>query len=89
LAKTDQGLKIWTEWKLKDAEAGATLFDRIKAVAEAEDQQPELQLSESNIAKAEVFTRSIGGLSINDFIFAAKVDNIKTSDLVKKNKFWA
>ncbi|CAM6103737.1 unnamed protein product [Calypogeia fissa] len=89
LAKTDSGLKIWTEWKLKDSGAGITLFDRIAAVAEAEGHYPELQLQGDNTARAELFTQSIGGLSMNDFIFAAKIDKIKTSDLVKKNRFWA
>ncbi|OWM63275.1 hypothetical protein CDL15_Pgr022020 [Punica granatum] len=30
-----------------------------------------------------------GGLSMNDFIVAAKIDLIKTSDLVPKKRIWA
>ena len=30
-----------------------------------------------------------GGLCLNDFILAAKIDKVKTSDLIKKNRFWA
>ncbi|CAI9762320.1 unnamed protein product [Fraxinus pennsylvanica] len=34
-------------------------------------------------------TASIGGLSMNDFIVAAKIDEIKTSDLVPRKRVWA
>lgn len=30
-----------------------------------------------------------GGLSMNDFIVAAKIDQIKTSDLVPRKRAWA
>ena len=30
-----------------------------------------------------------GGLCLNDFILAAKIDQVKTTDLIKRNKFWA
>lgn len=30
-----------------------------------------------------------GGLSMNDFIVAAKIDRVKTSDLLPKKRVWA
>ena len=30
-----------------------------------------------------------GGLTENDFILAAKIDNINVRDLIQRNRFWA
>jgi 4a-hydroxytetrahydrobiopterin dehydratase len=30
-----------------------------------------------------------GGLSVNDFIIAARIDQIKTQDLIPKKRVWA
>ncbi|KAL3698451.1 hypothetical protein R1sor_012527 [Riccia sorocarpa] len=90
LISTDQGLKIFCEWKdLKDFGSGVTLLDRIAVVASAEEHYPELYLMRGNKVRAELTTDSVGGLTENDFILAAKIDKIQTSDVVKKTRFWA
>jgi len=37
----------------------------------------------------EMVQNFAGGLSMNDFIVAAKIDQIKTSDLVPRKRVWA
>ncbi|CAK9869120.1 unnamed protein product [Sphagnum jensenii] len=90
ISRTDAGLKLQGDWNLKDFKAGLELFDRIAVVAEAENHHPDLHLESYKKGRVEIWTHSIGGLSENDFILAAKIDQIDTRDLVsRKNKFWA
>ncbi|BBN03538.1 4a-hydroxytetrahydrobiopterin dehydratase [Marchantia polymorpha subsp. ruderalis] len=89
LISNEKGLKIFCEWNVKDFGSGVTLIDRIAVVASSEEHYPELHLERGNKVRAEISTQSIGGLSENDFILAAKIDKIQTSDLVKKTRFWA
>ncbi|ONI24896.1 hypothetical protein PRUPE_2G268000 [Prunus persica] len=56
---------------------------------EAAGHFPNLHLEQPNQVRAELWTSSIGGLSMNDFIVAAKIDDIKTSDLVPRKRVWA
>lgn len=53
---------------------------RIAKVAEEQKHHPDLHIS-WGIAKVDVSTHSVGGLSENDFILAAKIDKIAKSDL--------
>jgi 4a-hydroxytetrahydrobiopterin dehydratase len=90
ISRTDAGLKLQGDWNLKDFKAGLELFNRIAVVAEAENHHPDLHLESYKKGRVEIWTHSIGGLSENDFILAAKIDQIDTRDLVsRKNKFWA
>ncbi|CAM6016399.1 unnamed protein product [Sphagnum balticum] len=90
ISRTDAGLKLQGDWNLKDFKAGLELFDRIAVVAEAENHHPDLHLESYKKGRVEIWTHSVGGLSENDFILAAKIDQIDTRDLVsRKNKFWA
>jgi len=49
------------------------LFQRIAAVAEAEDHHPDLHLTNFRTLTIDLSTHAIGGLSENDFILAAKI----------------
>ncbi|KAM7273883.1 hypothetical protein ACFE04_028547 [Oxalis oulophora] len=82
-------LKLQCLWKLRDFKCGVELINRISRVVEATGHFPDLHLEQPNQVRAELWTASIGGLSINDFIVAAKIDEIKTSDLVPKKRVWA
>ncbi|KAI5063897.1 hypothetical protein GOP47_0020567 [Adiantum capillus-veneris] len=87
LAEEQSGLKLQCEWKLKDHAAGLELLSRLSKVTDAE---LELNLDEeTHILRAELWTESIGGLCENDFILAARIDQVKTSDLIKRTRFWA
>ena len=47
--------------------------NRVGALADAEDHHPELHVSWGRLG-IETWTHSVGGLSENDFILAAKID---------------
>ena len=51
-------------------------IQRIAPIAEAEDHHPDLHLTRYRRLTIELSTHSIGGLSENDFILAAKIDGL-------------
>ncbi|KAG9452490.1 hypothetical protein H6P81_005394 [Aristolochia fimbriata] len=89
LVSSDGGLKLHCVWKLRDFACGVELINRIAKVAEAAGHYPNLYLEHPNQVRAEFWTASIGGLCMNDFIAAAKIDEIKTLDLLPKKRIWA
>ena len=52
------------------------LIQRIAPIAEAEDHHPDLHLTGYKRLTIELSTHAIGGLSENDFILAAKIDQL-------------
>ncbi|KHN47223.1 Putative pterin-4-alpha-carbinolamine dehydratase [Glycine soja] len=89
LVNEEGGLKIQCLWKLRDFKCGVELINRISKVVEALGHFPNIYLEQPNQVRAELWTASIGGLTMNDFIVAAKIDEIKTSDLVPRKRVWA
>ncbi|KAK2638804.1 hypothetical protein Ddye_026599 [Dipteronia dyeriana] len=89
LLDEEGGLKLQYLWKLRDFKCGVALVNRIYNVTEATGHFPNLHLEQSNQVRAELWTSSIGGLSMNDFIVAAKIDEMRTSDLVPRKRVWA
>ncbi len=55
------------------------LIRRIAPIAEAEDHHPNLHLTSYRKVTIELSTHAIGGLSENDFILAAKIDQLLVS----------
>ncbi len=53
-----------------------SLIQRIAPLAEAEDHHPDLHLTGYKRLTIELSTHAIGGLSENDFILAAKIDQL-------------
>jgi len=88
---TDGKECIACEWKVKNFASGLELMKRIGDVAEAEGHHPDLHLTGYNNVMAELTTHAVGGLTINDFIVAAKLNDVEVADLTpkKKQKFWA
>ena len=52
------------------------LIQKIAEVAEAEDHHPDIHLTGYRRLRIEMTTHAIGGLSENDFIVAAKIENL-------------
>ena len=52
------------------------LIQRIAQVADADDHHPDLHLTKYRSLAIELSTHAIGGLSENDFILAAKIDQL-------------
>ena len=65
--------------KCKDFLDAVGLIQRIAPVAEAEDHHPDLHLTGYRKLTIELSTHAIGGLSENDFILAAKIDQLLVS----------
>ncbi|KAG5223305.1 hypothetical protein OIU77_000267 [Salix suchowensis] len=89
LLDEEGGLKLQCLWKLRDFKCGVELVNRIYKATESFGHFPNVHLEQPNQVRAELWTASLGGLSLNDFIVAAKIDEIKTSDLVPKKRVWA
>ncbi|HEX4609263.1 MAG TPA: 4a-hydroxytetrahydrobiopterin dehydratase [Urbifossiella sp.] len=70
------GPRIRREWRVKDFLTGLDFFRRVGVVAEAEDHHPDLHLVGYRDAAIELWTHAAGGLTENDFILAAKIDDL-------------
>ena len=70
------GRAIRREWRVKDFATALDFFRRVGEVAEAEDHHPDLHLTSYRNVAIELSTHAIGGLSENDFILAAKIDQL-------------
>jgi len=62
-------------YKLKNFVEAVDLVNRIKDVAEEEDHHPDLEVGYGKVV-VRLSTHAIGGLSENDFILAAKIDQL-------------
>ena len=62
----------------KDFMTAVGLIQRLASIAEANNHHPDLHLTGYKSLTVELSTHSIGGLSDNDFILAAKIDRIIT-----------
>lgn len=65
--------------KCKDFLDAVSLIQKIAPVAEIEDHHPDLHLTGYRRLTVELSTHAIGGLSENDFILAAKIDQLLSS----------
>jgi 4a-hydroxytetrahydrobiopterin dehydratase len=73
---TADGKRIRREWSVKDFATALDFFNRVGRTAEAEDHHPDLHLSGYRNVAIELSTHALGGLSENDFILAAKIDQL-------------
>ena len=67
--------KLVKEYAFSDFNVAMKFVNKIADLAEREGHHPEIIISYNKV-KIELITHSIGGLSENDFILAAKIDNI-------------
>lgn len=73
---THQGQRIRKDWVVKDFMAAMRFFAKVAEVSEAEGHHPDLHLVGYRNMAIEIWTHAIGGLSENDFILAAKIDEL-------------
>ena len=73
---TEDGKRIRREWRVKDFVTALDFFRRVGDIAEAEDHHPDLHLVGYRNVALELWTHALGGLSENDFILAAKIDQL-------------
>jgi 4a-hydroxytetrahydrobiopterin dehydratase len=73
---TQDGQRIRKEWVVKNFMAGMRFFNKVAEVAEGEGHHPDLHIVGYRNVAIEIWTHAIGGLSENDFILAAKIDEL-------------
>ncbi len=70
------GQRIRKNWQVRDFSAAIDFFREIAVLAESEGHHPDLHLENYRSVRIELSTHAIGGLSENDFILAAKIDQL-------------
>lgn len=76
-----EGGAIRRRFMFKDFRAAIAFINQVATIAESENHHPDIHLTGWNKVELVLSTHAIGGLSENDFILAAKVN-----DLVKLDK---
>ncbi len=70
-------MKIQKEFIFKNFKEAIDFTNKIAELAETEHHHPNILIYEYKKMRVELYTHLINGLSINDFIMAAKIDQIK------------
>jgi 4a-hydroxytetrahydrobiopterin dehydratase len=70
------GHHLEKEYLFKDFRQALAFVNRLGEVAEQEGHHPDVFLAWGKV-KVTLWTHSIGGLSVNDFILAAKADGLR------------
>lgn len=73
---THDNKRIRKDWTVKNFVAGLDFFNQVTQVAEEDGHHPDLHLSGYRNLWIELWTHAIDGLSENDFILAAKIDQL-------------
>uniref|UniRef100_A0A7S2VUW8 4a-hydroxytetrahydrobiopterin dehydratase n=1 Tax=Norrisiella sphaerica TaxID=552664 RepID=A0A7S2VUW8_9EUKA len=69
--------KIQREYRMKNFNVGIEFFGNIRDVAEAEKHHPDLYLEGYQRVTVKIYTHKVQGLTVNDFILAAKIDKLE------------
>lgn len=72
----DQHRMLARTFAFKDFKESLEFANKVGAIAEEEGHHPDLTIGYGNLG-VELTTHAIGGLSINDFILAAKIDELE------------
>jgi 4a-hydroxytetrahydrobiopterin dehydratase len=72
----DGGALLAKSFRFKDFKQTMEFVNKVAAIAEEEGHHPDMNVSYGGVT-IELMTHAIGGLSENDFIVAAKVDEIE------------
>lgn len=73
---THAAKRIRKDWVVRDFAAALQFLERVGKLAEKEWHHPDLHLEGYRTMWIEITTHAIGGLSENDFILAAKIDQL-------------
>jgi len=65
--------EITREFRFRDFRQAMDFVNNVASIANAEDHHPDIFVSYNNV-RLTLSTHKIGGLSMNDFIMAAKID---------------
>ncbi len=73
---TEDGRGLWRDYSLKNFMAAVDLVNKIAVIAEREDHHPDIHLTGYRRLHVDLTTHAISGLSENDFIVAAKINDV-------------
>ena len=77
--------KIQRNFNFQDFMMAINFVNKIANVAESEDHHPDIHIFYNRVT-IELWTHAIGGLSENDFILAAKIDDLyQLTDRLRKS----
>ncbi len=68
--------RISRSWTVKNFMAGIDFFNKVAALAEEEGHHPDLHLEGYRNVSIVIWTHAVGGLTENDFILAAKINEV-------------
>ncbi|MCH2202495.1 MAG: 4a-hydroxytetrahydrobiopterin dehydratase [Fuerstiella sp.] len=68
--------RIRKTWTVRNFVAGMSFFEKVTELAESEGHHPDLHLHGYRNVEIEIWTHAIGGLSLNDFILAAAINDL-------------
>ena len=68
--------RIRKSWVVRNFLAGMRFFEQVAELAEAQGHHPDLHLVGYRNVSIEIWTHAINGLSLNDFILAARIDEL-------------
>jgi 4a-hydroxytetrahydrobiopterin dehydratase len=71
--------RISKSWQLKNFMSAMAFFEKVAQIAEQDQHHPDLHLESYRNVRIEIYTHAIGGLSENDFILAAKINQLSPS----------
>ena len=74
-ALDSEAKKISKEFKFKDFIGAINFVERVADVAEMEGHHPDIHIYYNKVL-LELWTHAIGGLSVNDFIMGAKINEV-------------
>jgi 4a-hydroxytetrahydrobiopterin dehydratase len=78
IGQSEGHLELTKTYRFKGFIPGVELINRIAPIAEAEAHHPDLHLAYGSL-RVVLWTHAAGGLTENDFVLAAKIDQIQPS----------
>ena len=73
---SEDGKRISRTWSCKDFRAACAFVNAVAEIAEREQHHPDIHLENYRRVRIDLSTHAIHGLSENDFILAAKIEDI-------------
>lgn len=72
----DDGTRIRRRYRFDGFSAAVEFLTKLAPIANSQDHHPDIRLTMYRWLEADYRTNSIGGLSLNDFIMAARTDRL-------------
>lgn len=77
--------RIAREWRFRNFPRALAFINRVGAIFEAEQHHGDVHLTRERCLRLELCTFAVGGLTENDFVMAAKIDQA-SSEFVKQQQ---